>query len=507
MSEPCWLGVDVGTSACKVVAVDADLRVLTTASASYPLHHPRPAWVEQDPHDWWEGVVTATREVVAALGGGESVQGLGLCGQMHGLVALDAHDEVVRPALLWNDQRNGAECTWLVDQVGGAEALRALTENAMLPCFTAGKLVWLRHHEPESFARMRSWLNPKDFIRLRMTGEHVTDVSDASGTGMLDVRRRRWSEEVVAAAGLEPTGLPTVVESDAPAGVLHAEAARTLGLPVGLPVVGGGGDSVLQTTSQGVIDPGPLGVTLGTAGIVGAASAHCPENPGGRLQVSCGNAPDRWHVMGVALNAGGAWEWWRAALAPLLGGRRPDHDVLRGLLDRSEPGARGVHFLPYLSGERSPHLDPEARGGWLGLGMGHDVADMTRAVLEGALFTMQQIRELFAEAGLATDDVRVSGGASVHPVWLTTLAGVFDSPVRVVEGSEHGGAMGAALLAGIGGGAWEGLAAVLPQLRTTATWEPDPATRVAYRRAYDLHRALYPAAREWFAEAAAAEQP
>jgi xylulokinase len=497
----CWLGIDIGTSACKVVALDEDLVVLASASAEYPLYSPRPAWSEQDPLEWWAAVVDATRQVAAAVEDSHVARGVGLCGQMHGLVALDAHGDVIRRAILWNDQRNSAESDQLVAALGGSQALLQLTNNGMLPCHTAGKLAWLRTHEPESFERMRAWVNPKDYLRYRMTGGVVTDVSDASGTGMLDVARRRWSTEVVDAVGLEHSGVPELVESSEVTGHLGAEVASELGLPAGIPVVGGGGDSVLQTTAMGVVDPGPLGVTIGTAGIVAAAADHCPVNPDGRLQVSCGNAADRWHVMGVALNAGGAWEWWRTSLAPLFGGTKPSHATLVELAQRSVPGARGARFVPYLLGERCPHTDPDARAGWMGLDVSHDVADLTRAVLEGSLFNMREIRDLFACAGLPTSDLRVSGGASAHDAWLGPLADILGAPARPVAGGEHGGAFGAALLAGIADGAWDGLDTVVSAIGAGAAREPDEANVAAYDSAYAGFRSLYPALQDWYGAA------
>lgn len=499
-ASPCWLGVDIGTSACKVMAVDATHEIVATANADYPLYTPSPAWVEQDPHEWWTAVVTATRRVVESLGDPSLVRGIGLCGQMHGLVALDGRGNVLRRAILWNDQRNGKEAQVLVERVGGLDALLALTDNGMLPGFTAGKLLWLSEHEPDLFGRMSAFLNPKDYLRFRMTGTLTTDVSDASGTGMFDVRRRRWSEEVVEATGLPSRALPELVESDEVTGHLRTDVASELGLVPGTPVIGGGGDAVLQTSSMGIVKPGPVGVTIGTAGIVAAAADHCPDNPGGRLQVSCGNAADRWHVMGVALNLGGAWEWWRSALAPVYGGSRPGHEALVDLAQMSVPGARGVRFLPYLLGERCPVIDPAARAGWFGLDRGHDVVDMTRAVIEGGLYNLRQIRELFEEAGLTVEELRVSGGGSAHDTWLQPLADIFGTPVDTVSGGEQGGALGAALLAGVATGGWASLDEAVSGIRRTARREPDPANAAAYRAAYEDYCGLYPAIQGWCAE-------
>lgn len=494
----CWLGIDIGTSACKVVAVDENLTVVASGAADYRLYSPRPAWVEQDPLEWWAAVVSSTREVVAALEDSHQVRGVGLCGQMHGLVAIDRHGDVVRRAILWNDQRNSVESDQLVTALGGSQALLALTNNGMMPCHTAGKLLWLRAHEPENFSRMRAWMNPKDYARFRMTGGVVTDVSDASGTGMLDVAHRTWSGEVIDAVGLARSTVPDVVESTEPTGTLAEAVAAELNLPPGVPVFAGGGDSVLQTTSMGVIAPGPLGITIGTAGIVAAAADHCPVNPDGRLQVSCGNAPDRWHVMGVALNAGGAWEWWRGALAPLFGGTKPAHTTLVELAQQSVPGARGARFLPYLVGERCPHTDPHARAGWMGLEVSHDIADMTRAVLEGSLFNLREIRDLFQIAGLPTADLRVSGGASAHEAWLAPLADIMGATARTVVGGEHGGAFGAALLAGVGEGIWDGLETVAGAIGVAVARNPDPRLAEAYDQAFTNYQSLYPALQGWY---------
>ncbi|SDU93823.1 xylulokinase [Microlunatus sagamiharensis] len=487
-----WLGVDLGTSGVKVVAVDDAGDVAATHTCSYPLQTPRPGWTEQHPQDWWEGTLEAVRTVVAALDAADgTVTGVGLSGQMHGMVALDRHGEVLRPAILWNDNRNAAECELQVERVGGLDALVGLTNNAALPGYTLGKILWLRRHEPEVFARTEVVLNPKDFLRLRLTGERATDVSDASGFGALDVRRRRWSDDLLTALELPGSLLPPVLESDAPAGRITAEAAALTGLPAGTPVVAGGGDSVLQTTSMGIVAPGTLGITLGTAGILGAALERCPDNVGGRLQISCGNEAGRWHVMGVALSTGGALQWWAKALRALV----PDADAatVTELAGRSPVGSRGVRFLPYLVGERAPHVDPDARAGFVGLDLSHDLTDLSRAVLEGALLNLREIRDVMAAAGVATDDVRISGGASAYPVWRQTLADVLGTEVHLVTGGEQGAAYGAALLAGVGGGRWSSLSEALGHVVVTDRVSPDPASVAVHDVGYDEFRRIYPA--------------
>jgi len=486
-----WLGIDIGTSGVKIVAVDGAGAVLATESLPYPLHSPRPGWVEQRPQDWWDATVAAARSVAGSIDA-RSVAGIGLTGQMHGLVALDTDGRVLRDAILWNDNRNGDECDWILEKVGGLDALLGLTNNAALPGYTMGKILWLRSHEPETYAKTDVVLNPKDYLRFQMTGDRVTEVSDASGTGLLDVRARRWSSELLAALDLPQDLLPPVTESCEVTGRVTSDAAALLGVPVGTPVVGGGGDSVLQTTAMGIESPGLLGVTLGTAGIVAAAADSCPENAGGRVQVSCGNAPDRWHIMGVSLSAGGTLDWWRQALAPLTG-QPPDIALLGELAQRSPVGARGLRFLPYLVGERCPHVDPHARAAWIGLDLRHDISDMTRAAIEGALLNLRQTRDIFTDLGLATGDVRVSGGASVHPIWLQTLADILATPLSSVTGGEQGAAFGAALLAGVGTGGWSDIAEALGNIKVTGTVEPHAENTRIYDDLYEQWRCLYPA--------------
>ena len=499
-----WIGIDIGTSACKVVAVDPAGQVVADRSQAYPLATPRPGWAEQDPADWWRVTDECVRAVVAAVPGAQ-VRGIGLCGQMHGLTALDEGGQVIRPAILWNDQRSAPQCDEITERAGGLKGLLGLTQNRMLPGFTGGKLLWLRQHEPEAYARMRHMLNPKDYLRLRMTGDYVTDVSDASGTGLFDVRNRRWSSELLGLLDIPERLLPRVVESAEITGQVSAEVARSWGVPAGTPVVGGGGDAVLQTTSMGVVGGGVVGVTLGTAGIIGGASGSCPSEPDGRLQISCGNAPDRWHVMGVALNAGGAFQWLRTALRPLLPDDDLDYAKLVELAQQAPPGSEGLLFLPYLVGERCPHLAPDARGSWVGLSPRHSAAHLSRSVLEGTLFNLREISAVFADVGVASNRVRVSGGATVEPLWLRLLADILQTEVVPVVGAEHGGAFGAALLAGVGTGNWSGLEAATAVVRETNPTTPDTSLADRYDGLYRIHRELFTALEPTFAELAAVE--
>lgn len=486
------IGVDIGTSGCKVVAVDSAGHVVATSLQHYPLDTPRQGWAEQDPQVWWRAADAGVRAVLADLDDGVSVAAIGLCGQMHGLTVLDGRGEVIRPAILWNDQRAAPQCAEITERAGGLPGLLRLVNNQMLPGFTAGKILWLRQHEPANYQRMRHLLNPKDYLRLRMTGAYVTDVSDASGTGLFDVRGRRWSGELLGLLDIEETVLPWVVESHEVTGGLSADVARRWRLPAGLPVVGGGGDSVLQTTSMGVLDAGLLGVTLGTAGIVGGASRTCPDNPDGRLQVSCNNAPGRWHVMGVSLNTGGAFSWLRAALSA-LSPEPLDYGRVIELARSAPPGSGGLLFLPYLQGERCPDVAPYARGGWVGLTPAHSAAHLCRSVMEGVVLTLREIVAVCADAGLTWTTVRVSGGATVEPFWLRLVADVLQERVATVPGAAQGGAYGAALLAGVGTGRWSTLDEALGTLAETEEVVPDVALSALYRRAAELHRDLFPA--------------
>jgi len=496
------IGIDLGTSACKVIAVSAAGEVVAKVLRDYPVHTTRPGWAEQEPADWWAATDEAVTELTASLPrGGREVTGIGLCGQMHGLTALDAEGTPLRRAILWNDQRAAPQCDWITERAGGLNELLRMTRNRMLPGFTGGKIVWFREHEPELFDRTERILNPKDYLRLRMTGDYVTDVSDASGTGLFDVAARRWSGELLDLLGIDRALLPDVVESVEATGTVLPDLAARWNIPADTPVFGGGGDAVIQTTAMGLLDSGPIGFTIGTAGIVAGGASRCPDNPGGRVQISCGNEPDRWHVMGVSLSAGGAFQWLRDALAPATTTGPVTLERLSTLAREIGPGSEGLLFLPYLLGERSPHVAPTASASWVGLTPMHHLGHIARSVMEGVVLNMREILEVCLQAGLPCDRVVASGGATKETLWLQILADVLNRETVTVTGVTEGGAYGAALAAGVGTGWWSDLADAAGVLSVERTFTPDPATVAVYDEIFDRHRRLYDGLRPLFADA------
>jgi xylulokinase len=410
--------------------------------------------------------------------GRDDVVGIGLSGQMHGLVALDRGLRVLRPAILWNDQRTARECREIEERIG-LDGLIGLTGNRALPGFTAPKLLWLRRHEPETFTRISHVLLPKDYVRLRLTGERASDVADASGTLLFDVSRRRWSAEVVDALDVDPAWLPAALESPATSGYTED----------GTPVAAGAGDQAAGALGVGVFRPGPLSVVLGTSGVVLAALGGFRPDPGARLHTFCHAVPDTWHAMGVMLSAAGSLAWLRR-----VSGDAPFADLEREA-EEWEPGAEGLTFLPYLQGERTPHADPHARGAFVGLSARHDRGALARAVLEGVAFGLRDSLELIADVGKRPEMGRVSGGGARSDLWLRILASILG--IRLERTAvEEGAAFGAALLAGVTAGVWEDVEeAVATCVRVTGAVEPEPAWRAAYEGGYERYRSLYPALR------------
>lgn len=502
------LGIDVSTTGAKALVSDAAGNVIASATEEYPLYTPRPLWSEQDPADWWQGVVRALRRVLAAEGvSADEIAGVGLTGQMHGMVLLDEAGRVLRPAILWNDQRTGPQCEEITAWAGGLKRTVELTGNAVLPGFTAPKIVWVRENEPAIFDRVEQVLLPKDYIRFRLTGQYATEVSDASGTALFDVGNRRWSATMAGLLEIPMGWLPHVDESHVVTGQITEEAARLIGLKAGTPVVGGGGDQAAQAVGSGIVRPGSVSVTSGTSGVVFAhADAYAPE-PEGRVHVFCHAVAGAWHAMGVMLSAGGAFRWLRDAMAGAMAGeeqaaaaaaRRDPYDLLTELAAAVPPGSEGLLFLPYLSGERCPYPDPNARGAFVGLTLRHGKGHLVRAVLEGVSYGLRDSLELIKGLGVPIEQVRASGGGAKSPLWRQIQADVFGTELALINVTE-GAAFGAALLAGVGAGVYGDVRqAVDAAVRVTSVTTPQPAAVAVYERAYPLYRNLYPALKATF---------
>ena len=491
------LGIDIGTSGTKTLAIRETGEILASASAEYPCSYPKPGWSEQDPQLWWDATIETVREVLSKGGlKPEDVKGIGLSGQMHGSVFLDENGDVVRPALLWNDQRTGAECDEIEARAGGREALVKLVANRALTGFTAPKLLWVREHEPRNWERVRTVLLPKDYIRYRLSGTFATEVSDASGTLLLDVANRRWSDELLGKLGLDKSLLPDCFERPEVSSQVGASGAGATGLAAGTPIVGGGGDQPAGAVGNGIVRPGAVSATMGTSGVIFAHTEQVGFDPEGRLQRGCHAVPGAWHVMGVVLAAGGSLQWFRNELgkAEVEAAKAEGVDPYFLLTDEAAtvgPGAEGLFFLPYLTGERTPHFDPHARGGWIGLTVRHGRSHLIRAVMEGATFAMRDSLELIREMGAPITQVRLSGGGARNPLWRQIQADIYGQDVCTINAGE-GPAIGAALLALVGSGAYASVPeACDATIKVVETFPVDRMAKPFYDTAYPIYRELY----------------
>jgi len=482
------LGIDVSTTATKAVLIDESGAVRGIGAGEYALSVPRPLWSEQQPALWWDGAQAAVASVLASTGvAGGDVVAVGLTGQMHGAVLLDGMGEVLRPAILWNDQRTGAECD-LIRRAVGPGRLIAITGNDALTGFTAPKLVWVRDHEPEVWRRIAHVLLPKDYVRLQLTGDYALDKADGAGTLLFDLAARDWSAEVLAALGIDPAWMPMTFEGPEITGVITAAAADATGLRPGTPVVAGGGDQAANAVGVGAVGVGTMALSLGTSGVIFATTGRPIIEPRGRVHAFCHAVPGRWHLMSVTLSAAGSLRWFRDALAPGV-----EFGDLVAQASGVPAGSEGLRFLPYLSGERSPHPDPLARGAFVGLTLAHDRRHLTRAVLEGVAFGLRDGLDLMIAAGMpAPTQIRASGGGTVSPLWRQVLADVLGAEIATVNTSE-GAAYGAGLLAAVGAG-WfrtvEDAAAAFVMATPVAAPGPDVP---AYAEAHAIYRDLYPA--------------
>lgn len=484
-----FLGMDVGTGGTRAVVIDATGSLISGASSEHAAFRtPHPGWAEQDPEDWWRAAQEAIRfALVASPEPHEPIAAIGLTGQMHGAVMLDADGQVLRPALIWCDTRTQPECDWLTEKIG-YERLIELTCNPALPNFTLTKLLWVKTHEPQIFAKIRHILCPKDYVRYRLTGEFAIDVQEASGTLLLDVTHRRWSREVADAAGIDESWLPKVYESQEVCARISESAAASTGLKAGTPVVAGAGDQGAGAVGMGILQPGSVSATIGTSGVVFAATASPTKDPKGRLHTFCHAVPGLWHVMGVTQSAGLSLSWLKDTF---FAGQ--DYDALTAAAAKVPAGSDGLLWAPYLLGERTPHLDPSVRAAFAGISTGQTAAHFVRAVLEGVAYSLEDTFSLFAELGIPVSAIRLGGGGARGPLWRKIQAGIYGQAVEVLT-AEEGGAFGAALLAGVGAGHWTSLDDACGQaIEVAQRIEPDAEDVAIYRDGYAHWRKLYPA--------------
>ena len=490
------IGVDIGTSATKTVLFDEKMQVLAEASASYPLRQPQNGWAEQQPEDWAHAALTTIRDCLTlARVPKEEIKGIGLSGQMHGLVMLDAAGEVIRPAIIWCDQRTGAECEEITARVG-QKRLISITANPALTGFTASKILWVRKHEPENYARCRHILLPKDYVRYCLTGEFATEVSDASGMQLLDVPHRCWSAEMLKLLAIDPALLAKVYESPEITGQITPQVAAATGLSTHTVVVGGAGDNAAAAVGTGIVEPGKAFTTIGTSGVVYAHTAQPHIDPQGRVHTFCCAVPGCWHVMGVTQAAGLSLRWFRDTCArDLLAEAEQQQTGVYNLINEAAQGVpRGSNrllYLPYLMGERTPHLDPDCRGVFFGLSAMHTQADMLRAVMEGVGYALTDCLEILQGMGLSIQSMMACGGGSKSPVWRQILADMYGLPLQTLGGQE-GPALGAAILAGVGTGLFPDVPSACREfIRPQATCTPEQAAHEYYLRGHRLYQKLY----------------
>ena len=501
------IGVDVGTSGTKALAIDSTGKVVASALVEYPLHSPNPGWAEQDPDDWKRASIEALSRLAASLGAAaRDVKGIGLTGQMHGSVFLDAQNRVLRPAILWCDQRTAVQCDEITEKVG-SDRLIQMVCNPALTGFTAPKILWLRENEPRAYEKVRKVLLPKDYIRYVLTGEFATDVADASGTLLFDVKNRTWHRELMSILGIDPEFMPPAFEGPEVTGTLSAESAQATGLPAGIPVVAGGGDQAAGGVGCGIVRRGVISSTVGTSGVVFAFADEVALDPQGRVHTFCHSVPGKWHVMGVMLSAGGSLRWYRdtfceaeKTLAAESG--RDAYEYITDSAKTAPIGCEGLIFLPYLTGERTPHKDPYARGAFIGLTLRHTKAYLARSVMEGVAFGMRDSFEIIRQMHVAVDQVRASGGGARSPFWRQIQADVNNAPLVLINVDE-GPAYGAALLATVATGMFARVEeACDATIRVVDTCQPDEDRAAEYEKWFREYQQAYRALAPGFKRAA-----
>lgn len=499
------LGIDVGTTALKTIIVNELGEVIAEALVEYPLSVPHPKWAEQDPELWWDAAKLTITKVLTQVSDKSAIVGIGLSGQMHGMVAIGDNGRVLRPCITWADQRNSVQCQEIHDLCGGVSGLIQMTNNRMLAGYTGGKIRWFQQEEPNLFENTKIILLPKDYIRYKLTNEFATEVSDASGTGLFDVKNRRWSKKLLSVLDIPIEIMPNSFESIEISGVTGKWVEEEFGLPQGIPVVGGGADAVIAMTGLGVINEGDFGSSLGTGGVIATALDDCYENPDGLLQISCNNVPGKWHAMGVTMGAGGAFRWIKEAISSLeiITANQNGEDVYDLLCKQAEEieaGSNGLIFLPHLFGSRCPHDDALSRGAFVGLTFQHKKAHMYRAVLEGVMFSFKEMSEVIERMGVQPKNVRISGGGARSRLWRQIMADVFNVNVYTVSGSVHGGSFGAALIAGVGTGIWSNIHEALQVLKNESQVDPDQNRVDKYSKILPIFKDLYPSLKEIFHE-------
>ncbi len=488
------LGIDVGTGGTRAIVVDQTGKILGSGSEEHvPFASPKPGWAEQDPRDWWRAAGIAIRKALRAAGlTGEEIACVGFSGQMHGAVMLDAANEVIRPALIWCDQRTEEQSKYL-ESLFGLDTLIQLTCNPPLTNFTLTKLLWVKQHEPANWARVRKIMLPKDYVRLRLSGESAIDVADASGTLLLDVAGRKWSPEILSKTGIDAAWLPKLYESQEICGSINEEGSAATGLKRGTPVVAGAGDQAAGAVGIGITRPGLVSATIGTSGVVFAATDRPALDPKGRLHTFCHAVPGRWHMMGVTQAAGLSLRWFRDNFGAGTDDGRDPYERLTEEAAAAPVGAEGAFWAPYLMGERTPHLDPSARAAFVGLTASHTRGHLVRAILEGVAYSLKDTFTIFDEIGVPVQKIRLGGGGARSPLWQQIQADVYNHEIETLQ-AEEGAAYGAAILAGVGAKCWDSVDQAADAVVRVAKRVPaNKENSAKLQRNYQTYRRIYPA--------------
>ena len=489
------LGIDIGTSGCKSIIIDEHGKIISEAFSGYNVDIPKPGWSEQNPEDWWQAVKLTVSELLRNFQFVSNIRCIGLSGQMHGMVLMDKYDRVLRPCILWSDQRNEKQCLDIQERAGGIKNLIKMTNNKMLTGYTGGKIIWSLENEPMVFQKTKVVLNPKDYIRFKLTGEYATEVSDASGTGLFNVKKRMWSDELLNKLGISKSILPTCYESTEISGRLSGCASEVLGLPYDLPVTGGGGDAIIQSIGSCKNTGKSFCAILGTGGQITTSLDYYCENPDGALQIFCNVIPGKWHAMGVMLTAGGALRWFKDVLSD-ESSESTSADYFRKMDNEASlipVGSENLLFLPYLSGERCPHNDPNARGAFIGLNLKHGRSHFVRSVLEGVAFGFKDLANNISKLGIKPESVYMSGGGANSFLWRQILSDILNMNVYTLNSAGYGGAYGAALIAGLSIGIWPSIEKASESLKIETENNPVSLHVSQYNALYQIYRQLYPA--------------